>query len=226
VYGDLEVGTDGDVHTVFVTSSASHGQRADKFGDAGNAIEYAVSRDGGKSFEKSRRVSAEGEKIPFFLSNPHVAVDAKRKTLYVVYPTGTPDGRWDIVLATSRDGGATWSRIKVNDDPHCASHMLPSIVVRPGTGDLHVIWTEERDGKGGVAYAACAPGGATCSANEAVSDAPFAAYSMGRFNPRSLGDYGTLLLDEKRQKLHVVYTATVDEGGKAVSRIFTASRKL
>jgi hypothetical protein len=44
--------------------------------------------------------------------------------------------------------------------------------------------------------------------------------------PRWLGDYNTLLIDEKRRKLHVVYTATVDEGGKAVARIFAASRRL
>jgi len=226
-YGDLEVGADGDVHVVFVAMHTNENSpRPSVYGDTQNAVEYAVSRDGGRTFEAPKRVSAPTEPVPFFFSNPQVAADPKRKMVYVVYPTGTPDGRWDILLASSKDGGATWSRVKVNDDAPCANHMTPSIAIRPGTGELHVIWTEERSGKGGVAYAVCAPGGATCSASEAVNDAPFAAYSLGRFNPRWLGEYDSILLDDKRKKLHVVYTATVDEGGKAVSRIFAATRKL
>jgi hypothetical protein len=226
-YGDLEVSPDGDVHATFVTMGGGEdGPRPDMYGDKRNAIEYAVSHDGGRTFDKPRRVSGEGESIPFFFSNPHVAVDAKRKLVYVVYPAGSPDGRWDIWLATSSDGGATWWRVKVNDDAPCASHMTPSVAVRPSTGEIHVVWKEDRSGKGGVAYAICKPGGTRCSPNEAVNDQPFAAYSLGRFNPRWLGEYDTLLLDEKRRKLHVVYTATVDEGGKAVSRIFVATRKL
>ncbi len=97
---------------------------------------------------------------------------------------------------------------------------------RGGSGELHVIWTENRSGKGGLAYATCASGGATCSPGEAVNDQPFAAYSLARLMPRWLGEYNTILIDEERKRLHVVYTATVNEGSGAVSRIFAATRRL
>ncbi len=224
-YGDLVISADGDLHAVY-TNQGEGKPPPNWYGDARNVVEYVVSHDGGKTFEKPRRVSAQGEPTPYYFSNPQVAIDARRKLLYVVYPAGTPDGHWDIMLATSRDGGASWSRIKVNDDPSCASHMTPSLAIERGSGELHVIWTEKRSAKGGIAYATCASGGATCSANEAVNDAPFAAYSLARHLPRWLGEYNTLLIDEGRKKLHVVYTATVDEGGNAVSRIFAATRTL
>jgi hypothetical protein len=225
-YGDLEVGADGDVHAVYTRETGEEKPPPDKYGDVRRTVEYAVSRDGGRSFEKPRTVSAEGDSIPMFFSNPQVAADAKRKLVYVVYPRGTPDGRWEVVLATSKDGGASWSRVKVNDDQPCASHMKPTLALRPGTGELHVVWTEDRSGKGGLAYAVCAPGGATCSANEAVNDQPFASYGLGRHTAHWLGEYDAILVDEKRKRLHVVYTATVDESGAARSRIFVATRKL
>ena len=225
-YGDLEVSESGDVHVVYTHTGGSEGKPTGMYGDPRNAVEYVVSHDGGRTFEKPRRVSAEGEPTPFYFSNPQVAADDARHLLYVVYPTGTPDGRWDIMLATSKDGGASWSRVKVNDDAPCANHMTPSLALRRGSGELHVSWTENRSGQGGIAYAVCASGGATCSASEAVSDRPFAAYSLARHVPRWLGEYNTLVLDEARKVLHVVYTAPVDEGGNAVSRIFAATRKL
>jgi hypothetical protein len=220
-YGDLEVSPTGDVHVVFV--STPDAVRPDRFGDARSSVVYRASTDGGKTFGSLRTVSAPGEPIPFYFSNPRVAADDPRKLLYVVYPEGTPDGRWDVVLATSRNHGATWSRIKVNDDAPCAIHMTPSIALDPRTGDVHVTWTENRSGRGGVAYARCASGGATCSASEAVNDQPFAAFSLARFTPRWLGEYNALLFDAKRRRLHAVFTATVEEAGSAVSRIFAAS---
>jgi len=226
-YGDLEVSADGDLHAVYTHMGGGEGQpRPVMYGDPRNAVEYVASRDGGKTFEKPRRVSAAGQPTPFYFSNPQVAVDPERKLVYVVYTAGTPDGRWDIVLATSRDDGASWSYLKVNDDVSCANHMTPSLSIRRGSGELHVIWTENRSGKGGLAYATCASGGATCSASEAVNDQPFAAYSLARLMPRWLGEYNTILIDEERKRLHVIYTATVSEGSGAVSRIFAATRRL
>ena len=116
--------------------------------------------------------------VPFLSSNAQIVVDEPRKTVYVVYPAGTADGRWNIMLAVSRDGGATWRRVQVNDDAPCANHMIPSAALDPRTGRVHVIWLENRTGRGGVAYASCDPGGARCKANEAVSDEPFASYGF------------------------------------------------
>jgi len=227
-YGDIEVSADGVVHAVFLSVAESPGGigRPDRFGDRRHVVLYAASTDGGKTFSKPQQVSVPGEPVPFYFSNPQVAYDVKRKLLYVVYPTGTPDGRWDILLATSKDGGAKWSHVKVNDDAPCANHRVPNVAVSPRSGKVHVLWTENRSGKGQVIYAQCRSGGASCAPNEAVHDAPFASYSLSRFTPSWIGEYGSLVVDERRRKLHAVYTATVDEGGLPVARIFAASAPL
>jgi len=49
---------------------------------------------------------------------------------------------------------------------------------------------------------------------------------MARVLPRWHGEYNAMVIDEARRTLHVVYTAPVDEGGNAISRIFAATRRL
>ncbi len=194
-------------------------------------VEYVQSVDGARTFSPPRVVSAPGEGLSAdSFANPQVAVDERRGVLYVVYPAGGPDGRWDITLATSTDGGATWNRVKVNDDPPCANHMLPMAVLDSASGRLHLIWLENRSGAGGVAYTSCtrARSGptATCLANEAVNDAPFAAYVLTRFSPKWMGEYGSLVLDAKRRVLHAVWTQPVPAPAGPTGRIFHAAAKL
>src|SRR5262249_22751188 len=148
--------------------------------------------------------------------------DLDKGLLYVVYPVGTPDGKWDIILATSKDGGQTWSRATVNDDgAPCANHMAPTAVL-DSSGKIHITWFDNRSGKGSLAYASCASGGTKCTPNEAVSDAPFTSYGFGRNSTSWLGDYNTLMYDAKKKLLRAVWTQTVDENGVATSRIFTS----
>jgi hypothetical protein len=222
-YGDVSVAASGAIHVVYVTGED---EKAGQYGDKRVRVEHTHSEDGGKTFAKPVRVSAEDEPVPFFFSNAQVAADEARGFLYVVYPVGLGDGRWNIVLAASRDGGKAWTRAKVNDDAPCANHMTPRAALDPKTGTLHVIWLENRTGKGGVAYAACEPGGARCSANEAVSAAPFASYTFVRHARDWLGEYPALLLDAERRTLHAVWAQPVDEDGDAVSRIFHARAAL
>jgi hypothetical protein len=221
-YGDAEVSSDGDIHVVI----ASADPRTAGLGDPKGKILYTRSSDAGASFSQPVQVSDPGQPIPFFFSNPQVVKDTKRKRLYVVYPTGTPDGTWDIVLATSSNEGKDWTRTKVNDDESCANHMIPAMALDPKTGALHLMWTENRGGAGRIAYARCDSGGALCSANESVSDAPFASYGFVRHAPTWLGEYNSLLIDDQRRTIHAVWTQTVDEDGSKRSRIFHASGKL
>ena len=127
---------------------------------------------------------------------------------------------------TSKDGGATWTQVKLNDDESCASHMIPDLVVDPKTGKVHVFWIENRTGKGDAVYAVCDAGGAACGANERISDEPFASYSLSRHSNRWLGEYNSFVLDDKRRVLHAVWAQTVDEGDGPTGRIFHASAKL
>jgi hypothetical protein len=215
------VTSSGKLHVVYVAAGAGN-----KLGDAGNGVFYTNSADGGASFVAPVRISSENESVPVYFSSPQVVVDVPRRLLYAVYPQGGADGKWEIILATSKDGGVTWSRASVNDDSPCASHMLPSAALDPATGRVHVIWLENRSGSGQVAYSACNPGGDKCGKNEAVSDAPFAAFGFGRNSPKWLGDNVDLVLDGKRKQLHAVWTQPVDENGTLTSRVYTAAAKL
>jgi len=221
VVADVEVTSSGKVHVVYVG-----GGTGSKLGDAGNGVYYTNSGDGGTTFAAPVRISSENEPVPVYFSSPQVIVDLNKRLLYAVYPQGSADGKWEIVLGTSKDGGVTWTRASVNDDSPCATHMLPSAALDPATSKLHIVWVENRSGQGQVAYAVCNTGGEKCGKNEAVSDAPFAAFSLGRNSTRSLGDSADIVIDAKHKLLHAVWTQTVDEGGQLVGRVFTAAAKL
>lgn len=220
-YGDMEVSSDGVIHIVYSDADPQKSALGSKDGH----VVYVQSTDGGQSFSKPVVVSRD-DGIPFYFSNPQVAADVDKKLLYVVYPAGTPDLKWDIFLATSKDGGKSWSSIKVNDDAPCANHMTPTAVLDAKTGKIHVAWAENRTGAGGIAYAVCERGGKKCGANEAVNDTPFAGYGVGRFSSQWLGEYFSIVLDAKRRVLHVVWTQPVDENGVPISRIFHSAAKL
>ncbi len=222
VYGDVEVATNGSVHVVGASGSTS----ANRLGDVANTVEYTSSTDGGKTFTALRTVEDPAEPTPFYFVNPQVVYDATRSLVHVVYAAGTPDGKWDIRLATSADGGATFTRIKVNDDAPCANHATPTIAIEPASGKLHVAWIENRGGIGRVAYTTCTPDGATCAANEAISDRPFASYELARHTPQWIGEYFSLFVDPGGTRLHAVWTQPVAEPAGVRSRIFHAARGL
>ena len=46
-----------------------------------------------------RRLSGRDEVLPFFFSNPSVAVDSKRGWIYAAYTRGGRDAVWDLVIA-------------------------------------------------------------------------------------------------------------------------------
>jgi hypothetical protein len=219
-YGDLRVDDRGGVHIV---KSMVSPQSPKTFGDPEGRIEYIYSKDG-ERFSAPITVSRPGEGIPGMFVNPQVVPDRKRRTLYVLYPSGSADARWDLQLAVSTDWGRTWQHHRVNDDAPCANHMLPAAALDPKTGRVHVMWVENRGGIGQVAYSSCDANG--CEANERISDEPFAAYSFVRHSSKWLGEYNALLFDEQRRVLHAVWAQPVDEDGVPRSRIFHATAEL
>ncbi len=218
VYGDLEIASDGSVHLTGARAAGS------PLGAADNGVDYAVSVDGARTFSPLRSVKAAGEATPFYFVNPQVVFDAARGRVHVVYVAGAPDGKWDIQLATSGDAGATFSRVKVNDDAPCANHATPTVALEPGTGRLHVAWLENRGGAGRAAYTTCAADGATCAPSEAISDVPFAAYELVRHSPVWMGEYFSLFFNPAGTELHAVWTQPVTEPSGPRSRIFHAKR--
>jgi len=219
IYGNAAVGADGRLHVVTL-----NGGPMGAFGSAQQTVEYTVSADGGASFAKATRVSAPDEMIPFFFSNPSIAIDSRRGWLYVAYARGGRDAVWDVVLAATRDGGKTWLRKPLGDG--CALHMVPNLAVDPSTGILHVAYYDSAGG-GRYTHAACAVGLAKCTVGGAINDKPFGAVSTERHGSKWIGEYESLVVDDKRHVLHAVWTQPVAEaGGKVIARIFSATAKL
>lgn len=218
LYGDAEVSSDGNLHVTYITGTAG----PSGFGDLNTWVEYVSSNDGAQTFTSAKRVSSTTEPVPGRFSNPQLVGNPANGSVHVVYPSGASDGAWDIRLATSTDGGGTWNRIKVNDDDHCANHMLPAMVLEPSEGTLHVAWLENRNGQGQVAYTTCAKDGKSCAANERISDKPFADYSLVRHSPKWVGDYFSLVMDEQRKAVHAIWAQPVSENGQVRARVFHA----
>jgi hypothetical protein len=220
-YGDVAIDGKGRVH-IAVAMADPRGVGA--WGSTANTIAYTVSTDG-KTFGKPITVSAAGESIPFFFVNPTIAVDDQRGWIYVAYAAGSPDGKWDIQLAATKDAGKTWKRTKVNDDATCANHMVPNLALDPSDGTLHVTFYENRGGPGHLAYASCKPAAGACGATVRASP-DLAAYELVRHSTKWLGEYESIVVDPKRKMLHSVWTHTVQEGDHAIARLRYATRKL
>ena len=98
------------------------------------------------------------------------------RELHVVYshqpaPTVVRSGaaiRTTIALATSRDGGATWSSRDVTALPTKTSSIYPSVARNAG-GHLHVVWAAPRENDDPVFYTTSRDGGATWTAPRALN---------------------------------------------------------
>jgi len=215
-YGDLWVDGRGRVHVVTVDGPDD----ADRFGDPGNHVVYVRSDDGGATFSEPARVSADDDGLPFYFSNATLAMDRRGARVYVAYPAGTPDGRWSLRLATSRDG-RTWTRIDV-PGAACPNRMTPTLAVGRG-GQLHLTWTEGGGGTGAFMHTTCARDGSSCEAPARISDAPFADYQLLRHDTVWMGEYDALVVDG--DTLHAVWEQPVP-GDPIASRVHYARRAL
>src|SRR5207237_194411 len=171
-------------------------------------VEYAVSSDGGATFAKAITVSGRDEVIPFFFSNPSIAVDDRRKWIYFAYARGGRDAKWDIVLAAYN--GKTWTHQTIGDG--CAIHMVPNLALDPTTGTLHVAYYDSAPAR--FAHTTCTPGLVKCTALGAINSQPFAALSTVRHGSKWIGEYESLLVDDKRRVLHALWSQPVTEGDK------------
>lgn len=219
-YGNAATSSDGRLHLV-----AINGGPLAAYGSAHHAIEYAVSSDGGATFRPPVTVSGTDEVLPFLFANPSIAVDDRRRWLYIAYVRGGRDAAWDIVIAASKDGGTTWKRTTLAGDG-CAIHMVPNLALDPATGTLHVAYYDSEGAPGRFVHASCAPGARKCSVHGAINSLPFAALSTAPHTSRSVGEHEALLVDAKRRVLHAVWAQTIEEAGKPVTRLFHARARL
>lgn len=212
--------SDGRVHVVTMLNGSPMGG----FGSAQQSIVYVASTDGGATFSRTVTVSGHEEVLPYFFARPAIAVDVQRRWLYIAYVRGGRDAKWDIVLAVSKDSGATWTRKKLAGD-NCAIHMSPSLALDPRTGTVHVAYYDSVGG-GRYARTSCAAGGVKCKSHGAINTIPFVELRTVRNSPRSIDGHARLDFDAKTRSLHAVWAQVVDENGTRVARSFHSTAKL
>jgi len=122
----------------------------------GQAIVLAVSRDGGRSFEPSRRafqttlwaLFSTVTDFPGANGLPSIAIDPRASPgrLFVTWGDYRY-GDLDILMATSDDGGRTWAQpVRVNDDAkHNGKDQVFSwVAVDPTDGAAYVLFYDRR----------------------------------------------------------------------------------
>ncbi|HEY1552854.1 MAG TPA: hypothetical protein VGG28_33725 [Kofleriaceae bacterium] len=194
IFGSAVVDRAGALHIVTIRGGAHGG-----YGSAMQAIEYAV--NGGTPIV----VSGRDEKLPTYFAAPAIAVDDARHTVWIAYVRGGRDGDWELVIASTRDRGKTWTRSHIGDG--CAVHAVPAVAVDPKSGSLHVVYYDSDAMPGRFAHAVC---GATCTVLGAIPAPRFAAFGLGRGGARSLGEHTALVFD--RGKLNAYWTEPLADG--------------
>ena len=217
-YGNAVVDDTGALHVVTLNGNEHGG-----YGSAQQRIEYATSRDGA-TFTAPLVVSGRDERLPTYFANPSIAVDTRRKWLYIAYVRGGRDAQWEIVVAATKDGGKTWTRRTIGDG--CAIHLVPNLALDPVSGTLHLAYYDNAGSVGRFVHATCTIGATACTPWGAINTQPFAALPLGRRTPLFLGDRESLFVDAKRRELHAMWTQPVQEDKAIVSRVFHATAKL
>jgi len=122
----------------------------------GLGIVLAISRDGGRTFEPSRRVIATtlwalfGTVADFPGANglPTIAVDSRTSPGKLFLAWGDyRHGDVDILLSSSEDGGRTWTPpVRVNSDPkhNGKEQVLSWMAVDPSDGAVNVLFYDRR----------------------------------------------------------------------------------
>ena len=203
------VGSDGRLHVV-----ALSGGPRDGYGSAMQQVGYAVSADGGATFAHAA-ISARDELLPYYFATPAIALDDRRRILYVAYLRGGRDAAWDLVIAATRDGGKTWTRAVLGD--RCAWHAVPTLAVDPTTGVLHVAYYDSA-GDAGFTHAICTIGATKCAVLGALDDTP-APMSTVRHAANALGDHAVLAIDDRARVLHAMWTRTSSAASRIVETV-------
>ncbi|MDQ6737913.1 MAG: hypothetical protein M3Z30_09465, partial [Gemmatimonadota bacterium] len=118
----------------------------------GNSIVFTSSRDGGKTFAKSRPIVSTAPSyfnIPSVdRSNgfPQLGIDPRRQRLFLTW-SDYRNGDVDIFSSTSVDAGATWSAaLRINDDPihNGSDQYFQWLAVDPTDGAANVVFYDRR----------------------------------------------------------------------------------
>jgi len=117
-----------------------------------SGVVFAVSKDGGRTFSRSRTVIKAGPSYfdPTSVGRgngfPQIAIDPRSNTLFVTWADYT-NGDIDVFSATSRDHGKHWSTpVRINSDPlhNGRDQFFQWLAVDPTDGSENVVFCDRR----------------------------------------------------------------------------------
>ena len=163
----------------------------------GNSIVLAESRDGGRSFTRSRTILDTApsyfdvEDVSRSNGFPEIGIDPRGAKAGILYVTWSDyrNGDVDVFCSSSRDRGRRWSpAVRVNSDSrhNGADQFFQWLAVDPQTGAANIIFYDRRDDpanrKTQVTLARSTDGGNSFT-NYAWTEEPFASHRQ------FIGDY-------------------------------------
>lgn len=179
------------------------------------------STDGGATWTPSVRVDA-AESCPCCRTAIATAADG---TLYLSWRSVLPGGIRDIVVASSRDHGATWSApVRAHADDWVfdgCPHAGPSLAV-DSAGRVHIAWWTGKEGGAGVYYARSDDGGRSFGEAIPLGVADFARAAHAQLK---LGEGGTVVVawDDARTPLPRVTVRVSNDAGASFGPAVVAS---
>ncbi|MCE9584541.1 MAG: glycoside hydrolase [Planctomycetes bacterium] len=207
--------TDGGFYCVFIRN--------------GN-IELTVSADGGKTWSAPVvAIDAGGKASGGRQRGPRIGVDAK-KNVFVTAPVCFDPVKQkekyppaELWIAVSNDAGKTFGKpSRVNDVDGAAAESLHQIAVAP-SGEAHVVWLDNREGKGNcVWYARISGGKASKNVRLTPPCCPCCAPGIGldgKGNPFVV--YREMTDDGSRE----IFMTVSRDGGKSFSPTARVNRK-
>jgi hypothetical protein len=168
-------------------------------------IYFTNSTDGGITFSANKKVNDDAGTTGQY--SPSIAA-YNTGNVYVAW-LDNRDGNEDIYFANSTNAGNTFSaNKKINDDPGSADQYHPSLSA-DNAGNVHVVWTDERNGNLDIYYANSTDGGNTFSTNKKVNDD--AGTADQRFPSVATDDEGNAYIaweDERNSLNYDIYFTT------------------
>ena len=142
----VTVGPDGSVYVFYYN---------------GSNIAFRKSTDGGNTFGAASVVASlsttgvngdlgltvSNTNSTYFRSNAFPQAVVTSNAIYVTYDDKgtTPGDKADVFLAESTNGGASWTKVRVNSDSTTTDQWQPSIAITPDGSHLGIFWYDRRN---------------------------------------------------------------------------------
>lgn len=138
---------------------------------SGNAVLFARSGNGGRTFAPAVRVAEAGVISLGNHRGPRVAIAGRSIVISAIYGEKGRGADGDLLAWRSTDAGRTWSKAaRINDRAAAAREGLHGMSASGSS--VYAVWLDDRDGGKALYGASSNDGGATWSANHKIYSSP------------------------------------------------------